>query len=1141
MREAAFHYDPSVYERETIEQLSRYYETLLEAALRSPMTPVGDYELLSEADRERQLVAFNATAAEYPQAPVHERIAAQAQRWPSREAVRCGAEVLSYAELNERANQLAHYLRGCGVGPGSHVGLYMDRSIRMVVGLLGVLKAGGVYVPLSPANPSGRLAHQIKETDAALVLTEQAHAAALAEQSVPIRALDDESWLADQPVSDPEPLGGLDDPAYVIYTSGSTGQPKGVVITQRSLANYSHSIYERLGLASDESLSFATVSTLTADLGYTCLFPALLSGGCLHVLGFDVATDAEAFARYAQAHPIDVLKIVPSHLAALLSGELQAEVLPRRYLILGGEALSPELLGRIEAAGAGCEVINHYGPTEATVGCLMGPARSAQRWRVDSVPIGRPLPNTEIYILDAARRLLPPGVAGELYIGGAGLAQGYLNQPERTAERFVTHPFSADPAARLYRTGDRARYLPDATVEFLGRTDHQVKLRGFRVELAEIESVMRAHAGVREAVVLLREDAPGHQRLVGYVVGDISTADLQQALADQLPEYMLPSAVIRQEKMPLTANGKVDRSALPSPEEAGLGDAHKYLAPRNETEQLLANIFAEVLGQERVGVAHNFFTDLGGDSILGIQIVARANQAGIRLRPKQLFDHQTIAELAAIAEEAEGLVAEQGLVTGHVPLTPIQSWFFEQGPTDRHHWNQAFLFEVPNELNVAALSVAITALVRHHDTLRLRFSRSSDGWVQTNTGDDAETRLYRIDLSAIDPCQQRHLIESSSQSVQAGFDLEHGPIARFVHFDLGSQSGRLLIAVHHLAIDGISWRILLEDLHTIYRQLEGNSTPVLPPKTSSFKDWSEALIDYVGNGRADCDYDYWIAANTSRIKPLPIDHADGANSVKLARSQKVSLTEPETSLLLRDVPQVYHTEVNDVLLTALALALSKWTNARLIPIELEGHGREEFDDKIDVTRTVGWFTTHYPICFDLGPSADLGVQLVHIKEQLRAIPNRGFTHGLLRYLSLDDEKREKLANNVNPEVAFNYLGQFDQVLQDDSPFQVASESAGQSQSPRGDLPHRLYVSASVSGGVLSASFVYSAGLFGEMTMTRLAQDFLQSLRELIEHCVSTESSVFTPSDFPLANLDTSSLDKVSALLEQADQAGTGAS
>ncbi len=658
-------YDGEVFERETVARFAGYFQRFLSHALQNPKSEIGAIDILSDEERHRLLVELNQTAAEFSEAKcIHQKFEEQAERAPAAPAVISGDVALTYEELNARANQLAHLLRRRGVGPDACVGLCVERSVEMIVGLLGILKAGGAYVPLNPDHPRERLAIQLAESKASLLITNGA-----TDQSFPfagetIDLARDRALLEAEPKTNPSSITTPENLVYVIYTSGSTGIPKGVAVRHRNLANYTQFILQRLGV--NGPLHFATVSTLTADLGNTCIFPALVSGGCLHVIGYDVAMEGNLFSEYLARHPIDVLKIVPSHFSALLASQPDGNILPKKYLILGGEALSWDLVQQVSRMDHTCQIINHYGPTETTVGSLTFnvPDNRVSPYSL-TVPIGRPIANTRAYILDRRRQPVPPGVAGELYLGGAGVAAGYLNNSTETDARFVPDPFSEDSDARLYRTGDLARYLLDDNIEFLGRVDTQVKVRGYRVELGEIEAALSAHSSVRQAVV---GSAPGSAdilsassavtRLIAYIVPSDAhppTSDaLRNLLQQQLPDYMVPSVFVFLKSLPLTANGKIDRNALPPPDELRPGLQKEFVAPRTKVEKELADIWTGLLKVSAVGVHDNFF-DLGGHSLLATQVVSRMRkefQMEIPLR--SLFESPTVAQLAEKIESANG-------------------------------------------------------------------------------------------------------------------------------------------------------------------------------------------------------------------------------------------------------------------------------------------------------------------------------------------------------------------------------------------------------------------------------------------------------------------------------------------------------
>ena len=652
------HYDIHLFSEDAIQRLSRQLQTLLTNAIDNPDELISHLDILTPSDRKQLLFEFNQTQVDYPSDKcIHQLFEEQAEKTPNNIAVVFEAQQLTYAELNTRANQLAHYLQKQGVEPEVLVGLCMERSLEMIVGLLGILKAGGAYLPLDPALPTSGLEFRLQDAQTKVLLTQKQLVKNLPEYTAQVVCLDS-NWeaMASQKSDNPSSEVRPENLVYTIYTSGSTGKPKGVAVEHRQLLNYLYSIQDILNLPAGSS--FANVSTLAADLGNTIIFPSLCSGGCLHVVSSERVADAPALANYFERYPIDCLKIVPSHLAALLASSPSQSIFPHQLLILGGEAASWELIEQIQQQMPECQILNHYGPTEATIGTLTYPVKNRQAsYGSQTVPLGRPLANTQVYVLDKQLRPLPFGVQGELYIGGAGLARGYLNRAEQTAERFIANPFLPESKTRLYKTGDLVRYLPDRNLEFIGRVDHQVKIRGFRIELGEIEAVLSQHPEVQQAVVSVQEDELNDKRLAAYIVPNreqtLKVSDLRNFLREKLPEYMMPSAFVLLKALPLTANGKVDRRALPAPDSIRPELEATYAPPRTEVEQTIAGIWQKMLHLEKVGINDNFF-DLGGHSLLLIQVHSKLQKVLRRdISITDLFEYPTISSLTKYLSQEE--------------------------------------------------------------------------------------------------------------------------------------------------------------------------------------------------------------------------------------------------------------------------------------------------------------------------------------------------------------------------------------------------------------------------------------------------------------------------------------------------------
>ncbi|HEY5868694.1 MAG TPA: condensation domain-containing protein, partial [Candidatus Tectomicrobia bacterium] len=681
----------------------------------------------------------------------------------------------------------------------------------------------------------------------------------------------------------------------------------------------------------------------------------------------------------------------------------------------------------------------------------------------------------------------------------------------------------------------------DGNLEFLGRLDQQVKIRGFRVEPGEVEAVLAGLPVVRESVVVAREDQPGAKRLVAYVAPNPNSQErlnrefilyLSRVLKEKLPDYMIPSAFVVLETLPMTPNGKVDRQSLPPPDMERLQSAGTFFAPRTTAESTLAGIWAEVLRLERVNIHDNFF-ELGGDSILSIQIIARANQAGLRLTSKQLLQQQTIAELATVACLTTAIQAEQGLVLGPVPLTPIQQWFFEQEIPDPHHWNQAMLLEVRQTLDVSAMEKALQYLLVHHDMLRARFRRETDGWQQDIVESETSSLCVRVDLSVSSEAQQDMETAETAAQLQASLDLAQGPLIRVVLFACGPRkSARLLVVIHHLVVDSVSWRIFLEDLQMAYQQHSDGKMMQLPPKTTSFKHWAERLTAYAQSAELRQDLTYWLAVPCTQVGRLPVDYPGGTNTVAWARTVSVSLNIEETAALLQDVSHAYQTQINDVLLTALAQAFTRWTGERTLLIDLEGHGREEVVDGADLSRTIGWFTTLFPVLFQLEHAYTPAEALKSVQEELRRIPQRGFGYGVLRYLSQDTEVIQKLRTLPPAEVCFNYLGRGEQIVSGPLFFGPVREASGPHRSTWGRRRYLLEVNCRLAGGQLRCDWTYSEHIHRRDTVEGLAQGFVEALHRLIGHCQSAEAGGYTPSDFPKMRLSQQELDEIMKTLDE---------
>jgi amino acid adenylation domain-containing protein/non-ribosomal peptide synthase protein (TIGR01720 family)/FkbM family methyltransferase len=1417
---AEWSYDAANIAREGVATMARDWLRAVEAIVRHPEMTVAQLLRQSTAEEGRP-TEIDCTGVERARdVSLHQLFEAQVASDPARIAVVGDGESVTYGELNARANQLARHLQSVGVGPETTVGVCLRRSANAVMALVAVLKAGGAFIPIDPDWPAIRRERILDDAGAAALVTTSEILGLTRRRAETLVCLDaSDASLIERSAENLVCQVGSDSLAYVIYTSGSSGAPKGVMVGHRSIVNYVRwSEFTYSGGASQDA---PLHSSLAFDLTLTSIFGPLATGGQITLVSEDEGVPALAAAL--ERNRFTFVKLTPSHLEALSSAlSSGGPALRTPVLIVGGEALTGHRLEQWRRRTPSGKVINEYGPTEATVGCCAYEL-TAESPVLASVPIGRPIANTQVHVLDEGQTPVAVGVAGEIYVGGVGLARGYLGRPDATAENFIPDPFSTRPGARLYRTGDAARLRADGSLEFLGRLDEMVKVRGCRVEPAEVEAVMREHPEVQDAIVVGRKQGTGSARLIAYVTGNLapesgapsphehrlpngleiahlnrnetdllyreifmdriylkhgirlrdgdcvfdvganiglftlfvkdrcpnasvyafeplppifaalranvsrfgldadlfdcalsnrsgavvasyypgmsgmsglypdpvadeavsraflanqgrslalhaseildgrfrsetfqcrartlsevieganveridllkidveksewnvlegidpahwsrirqivievhdlegrlervrrrlltegyavvieqaellkgtglhhvyarrlsaelpmppgdgeeqsgillrarrrqsSIDDLRAFLCDRLPEAMVPSAFVVLPALPVTRGGKLDRNALPEPET--LNERHQekvFVGPRTPAERVLAGLWGKALGLPKVGIHQNFFA-LGGDSIVGLQVVARARQAGLGLTPRHLFQFQTIAELAAVADQRPAPAAVDGPIEGRVPLTPVQRWLLERDLTNPHHFNQAVLFDVRSDVSGSVLAEALRTLVRHHDALRLRFARHDVAWTQWNAVAEEHEVLTCIDLSSLAEDERVAALTAAAAAQQTRLSITDGPLLRAAAFYLGSgRIDRLLLVVHHLAVDGVSWRILLEDLDSAVRQLREGQPVVLPPRTTPFGVWAMRLESYAGSETLVEEARQWLEDQPPPASRLPTDGSDGPNTEGSARVVRVSLGADETRTLLKQTPVVFGTQMNDVLLTALVVAFARWTGERALLVDLESHGREPIFEDIDLSRTVGCFTGIFPMRLEIeGDLGDPVAALKGVKEQLRRVPGRGLGYGVARYLSGRAEIVEKLDACPRAEVSFNYLGQFDQVLEGSS-FGIAVEPTGPDHDPQGLRSHLLEISGSVAEGRLRMDWTYSEGIHRRETVELLAEGYVSALRSLISRCVQPES--ISASGLPYDPADRLSLGRATGYGPQVDEA-----
>ena len=1119
-------YSQDLFDGETIRRMARHYEKVLEEVARDAGQRIGEIELMGEAEKRQIVEACNETEREYGGTRfVHEMIRAQAGVRGDSIAVRSEQGELSYGELERRANQLGNYLRGRGIGLEDVVGICADRSVEMVIAMLGILKVGAAYLPIDESYPEERVRYMLEDAAAKALLTQGAAGRRFGGDNLLAEVFDLEGmWeeIAKEREESSDAKMEEDNLAYVIYTSGSTGKPKGVMIKHGGLTNYLKWASEAYRI--EEGLGAPVQSSIGFDLTVTSLYGPLVNGKRVDLLAQEEKIDALSTAL-THERGYSLVKITPAHLDLLALQMRDLEVEGRAgVLVIGGESLMSAGLRYWQERAQGTRLINEYGPTETVVGCCVYEAKAEAGGR-KSVPIGKPIANVRMYILDQQLEPTPIGVKGEICISGAGLARGYLGKPELTAEKFIPNRFSAKGGERIYRTGDVGRHLRAGNIEYIGRMDGQIKIRGYRVELGEIQAVLNQHPGVRQSAIITEEIDGRGLRLVGYVVGEsgITAAELKKYVRERLPGYMVPPAIMVLAEMPVTANGKIDRKRLPAAENGDRILEQEYVGPRTPAEETLSEIFKKVLKLNHVGVYDNFF-ELGGDSILSIQIISRANEAGLGLTPKQLFQHQSIAELAAVVGQRNTMPAEQEEVMGEAPLTPVQEWFFEEHPRGPERYNQAVMIESRQELDLEAFREVIKQLVRQHDVLRHRFRRTDRGWRQICEPPDENTALEEVDLSEVDESLESELIEAAAEKYQKGLNLEQGPLIRVVVFGGKGRRQRVLIVAHHLLIGGVSWRILLEDMERGYEQASRGAEIKFGAKTTSYVRWAKRLKEEAQSERSREEAGYWLALEGKKVRGLPVEIV-GSNIKASSRSVTVSLSEDETRGLLQEVARASKMQIDEILLAAVARSVSEWSGEDTVLIDVEGHGREEIIEDVDLTQTVGWFTSFYPVNIEI-KGADSVEILRNAKERIREASRQGIYYGMLKYLSDEPELRERLRTLPRAEISFSYFAQPDQNLSERPLFQTTREPVGLTQSSKLNSRYLIELNSGITGGRLQMVWTYGENLYRQETIEALAEKTLGSVRDLIAESLSSPDRSYIPSDFPLIKIDQEQLDKI---------------
>ncbi|MFC0562219.1 non-ribosomal peptide synthetase [Halalkalibacter alkalisediminis] len=1006
----AFEYQSEIFQEETIQQLSENFLAWIRRIIDMPELSIYQVPGISESQEKLLLEEWQGEQVTFEgmDDTIPEAFFKIVRQFPNKIAIVDGAKSITYEKLNQKSNQLARYLLGKGISKEEKVGIYVNRSIDMVIGMLAVIKAGASYVPLDPHYPVDRLSYIIEDSSLSYCLTNK-------ELGKSELVASSEFIFLETVEAEAETLGATNidmsestNLAYVIYTSGTTGRPKGVMLEHKGIINLVYSQKKMLCL--DPSAKLLQFATFNFDSSVIEIFSTLLFGAELNI-SFDKENqfDMDKLVDQIKAAEITHIILPPAILKELPIDQLNSI----KVLGSAGSECTVELVSKFKQI----TFFNAYGPTEYSV-CtsykLFLPNEDIQDAHV--VPIGKPITNTNVLVLDRHRNLMPIGSVGELYVGGLGIARGYMNLEELTNERFIVNPYN--PNEKLYKTGDLVKFNKVGELVYIGRADDQVKIRGYRIELSEVNMALLQIDEITNSVVTVMEDSNGSKKLIAYytIASEVTEEAIRKKVRAILPSFMIPSYFIKLEKFPLSPSGKIDKKALPKWTDYtnGRETTLPTVTELSKTETALLSIWREVLDDSFIGPDDNFF-ECGGDSIVSIQICSAAKEQGLFMTPKDLFESQTVRELASVVGETTQSVVSQDLVSGPVPLTPIQSWFLNENHQNIHHWNQSIVISKNHQLTTEQYREIIRALVEHHDGLRTVFEKQGDSYVGIIR--EANTACEVIDYSFFDIRDDECLkeIKKLEDEAQRSLNIIHGPLMKVLLFR-DERHIRMFWVSHHLLIDGVSWRILLEDFEKCYQQITNKQTLSLPLKTTSFQQWSKTLMDYQANELTSDIVEYWQNEMNQTVSPVTQDLGEYCNGEHIYTFEA---NVEQTQNLLKNTLRKYKTTIDELLLSVIASGLSSQMGIDQFWVDLEGHGREQISDNLDLTRTVGWFTTMYPVRLEAGQS--FGITLRNTKKRLRDVPNKGFDFGILKFLSEQD------LNSPGSLVSYNYLGQFNNV------------------------------------------------------------------------------------------------------------------
>lgn len=1098
-------YCTDIFEKNSILQFQKYFNNLLNSVVNHPNIRLGDLSVMSNLEYDSVVSGFNDTSFEYTkEKTIHQLFEEQARKTPSAIAIDSNGVLMTYQELDNQTNKLANVLRQEGVKPNDIVAVLLPRSTEFIMAILGVLKSGAAYLPIDIDLPKERINYILEHSKCKMLVDDHRHNDWFRsiengpENTLNTVNIDLAFEVENDTIVDHKNVSS--DLAYVIYTSGTTGKPKGVTIEHQSLVNYVcwssyHYLEEGVG-------SFPFYTSVSFDLTITSIFIPLTTGN--KIIVYPDNNQELLISQIIGDNKVDVIKLTPSHLRIINNHiRIPADCKVKTF-IAGGEELDSKLANDICAKfDNDLQIFNEYGPTEATVGCMIYKFEAGAT--SSSVPIGIPANNTQIYVLDEFLKPVGTNIKGDLYISGDCLARGYLNDQKLTDNRFMANPFKK--GAKIYKSGDLARRLPSGYLEFLGRSDQQVKINGYRIEILEIENNISDYPGVKQAIVSYNVDK---NSLYAYYTNDsdIKHEDsvFRDFLAGRLPHYMIPLSFSWLKEIPLTSNGKVNYDLLPQPETTGI---KKNVPPKNEIESISLKVWRDILGEEDLSVEDNFF-ELGGDSIKAVQISSQLAERGIETKPKDILTFHTIKQVSVHAKTVSENLYSQVAIEGYRFLTPIESWFFNQKFKNPNYYNQSVLLKFSQNINVRLIQGTLERLIEHHDGLRSNYIVPDKKVVFDR---EALRKPFQIKEFRVNSDLELVLV---CQNLKDDFDISRGKLINAGILKTEANEDYLLLTCHHLVIDGVSWRVLLEDFYKCYQSLGRKEEVNLPKKTASLIDWSREINRYSQSQSYRNECKYWEHVESLNFA-LPQDYDTSEWTIENLRTSSRYLSKEDTDCLLKKAHEAYNTDIVTLLNTALVLTLKKWTGLGTFIIEQESHGRHL--DNIDLSRTVGWFTSMYPVVLEL-KSELISDQIKEIKEQLKAVPSNGIGYGLRKYLMSTE------TNDSRNNVRFNYLGQFDSELNNELFSFMNRDMHGFESDPENHITTKLDINAMVLEGRLTFDIGYNKLAFKASTVIDLIDSFFEFLDKILHHLRGETDLHFTPSDFDSVDLDEEELDSL---------------